>query len=396
MIAVAGQGRDLTSDDRLIHPGLVPRGRGREDEDGVGLGRRSARVRGLHDERVRPGERRDSGDLPALQRQPGREATAHDAPGGAGGGREHRVVGLAHEARARGHGGGGDGRGRARPPTDAPMEAAKIAAATMTTTPCLRCIRTDAPRHNRSRPLGIASFVAYRSWMQDPATRAGELIAKIDDRTGQGRRRRAGLRRAAGRDARGRGRVPGRRLRRRSRARRRARSRSLVRGGRLRRRSSRPRSPPATVPTCDADDLRDFDVAVITVQTPLRDERPRPLVHRGGGARPRRVAHAGRARGARVDDVSRHDRRVAAPDPRGVGSARRRRRLLLRLLARAHRSRQHRVDVREHGEGRLGHRRAVARRSSKRSTARSSTRSCPSARPARPSSSSCSRTRSAT
>ena len=139
-------------------------------------------------------------------------------------------------------------------------------------------------------------------------------------------------------------------------------------------------------PTCDTDDLRGFDVAVITVQTPLRESVPDLSFIERAARELATWLDAGRARRAGVDHVPGNHRRIAASDPRGVRAAYRRRRVLLRLLARAHRPRQHRVDVRQHAEGRVGPRRRVARRWSRRSTARSSTRSCRSRRPARPSS----------
>ena len=105
--------------------------------------------------------------------------------------------------------------------------------------------------------------------------------------------------------------------------------------------------------------------------------RPRPLVHRGRRARSRRRACAP----ARSSCSSRRRTRARPKSCCGRSSSesglRAGDRLLPRLLARAHRPRQRAVDVREHAEGRVGHRRRRRSRRSRRSTARSSTRSCP-------------------
>ena len=177
--------------------------------------------------------------------------------------------------------------------------------------------------------------------MQDPASRAGELIAKIDERrakvvvVGQGY---VGL---PGRDARGRGRVPGGRLRRRARIAS-TRSQPAARTSRTSPTSgSRPRWRPGTCPTHDPDDLRDFDVAVITVQTPLRENIP-DLSFIEAAARD---LAAWLTPGALVvlesttypgttDELLRP---ILEESGLHVG----RRRLLPRLLARAHRSREH-------------------------------------------------------
>ena len=106
-------------------------------------------------------------------------------------------------------------------------------------------------------------------------------------------------------------------------------------------------------PTCDTDDLRGFDVAVITVQTPLRESVPDLSFIERAARRARHLVDAGRARGVGIHHVSGNDQRIVASDPRGVGAAYRRRWVLLRLLARAHRSGQHGVDLREHREGRV-------------------------------------------
>ena len=91
--------------------------------------------------------------------------------------------------------------------------------------------------------------------------------------------------------------------------------------------------------------------------------RPRPLVHRGRGARDLAPwLRARRARRARVDDVSRAPpKSCSARSSRSAGCASARR-LLPRLLARAHRPRQPRVDLREHPQGRVGHRRTTSLR----------------------------------
>ena len=69
----------------------------------------------------------------------------------------------------------------------------------------------------------------------------------------------------------------------------------------------------------------------------------------------------GRAGRARVDDLPGHDRGAAAARSSKQSGSRAGDRLLPRLLARAHRSRQPEVDVREHAEGRVGRRRRLAR-----------------------------------
>ena len=178
------------------------------------------------------------------------------------------------------------------------------------------------------RQLARRNSQVFSARMQDPAVRAAELIAKIDDRTRQGRGGRAGLRRAAGRDARGRGRLAGGRLRRRAGAHRRARRGPVVRARTCPTSSSPPRSPPATGRPATPTTSRDFDVAVITVQTPLREASP---ISRSSSAAARDLA-AWLAPGALVVLESTTypgtTERAAAPDPRGVGPAGRRRRLL--------------------------------------------------------------------
>ena len=214
---------------------------------------------------------------------------------------------------------------------------------------------------------------------------------------GQGRRRRPGLRRAPARDARGRGRVPGRRLRHLAPTRRRAAQRAARTWRTSPHDAARaPRSPPAICPTLRPRRPRAASTSrSITVQTPLREGMP-DLSFIEAAARDL-AAHLtpGALVVARVDHVSRHDRRALCPilEESGCSAGDR---LLPRLLARADRPGQHRVDVREHRRRSCRASTPTRWRSSRRSTARSSTRSCRSARPPRPSSSSCSRTRSGT
>ena len=122
----------------------------------------------------------------------------------------------------------------------------------------------------------------------------------------------------------------------------------------------------------------------------------RPLLRRAGGrdSSPTRCVPAPSSCSSRRPTRAR-PKELVRPILERVGPARRTR-LLPRLLARAHRPRQPELGPRQHAQGRVGRRRAVAavRRGVLR--AHSSTRSCPSARPPRPSWSSCSRTRSAT
>ncbi len=106
----------------------------------------------------------------------------------------------------------------------------------------------------------------------DPELR--RLRARIEERRGQGRRRRPGLRRAAGGDARVRGRVPGGRLRRHPGPDRRAARPVVPTSGTSPTPRSRPRSPRATSRRATPTDLAGFDIAVITVQTPLIEGSP--------------------------------------------------------------------------------------------------------------------------
>ena len=122
---------------------------------------------------------------------------------------------------------------------------------------------------------------------------------------------------------------------------------------------------------------------------------PRPLVHRGRRQRPCAAPAGGRARRARVDHLPGDHRRAVAADPRS-GRAAQRGRPLRRLLARTHRPGQTVVHLHQHRQGRVGHRSQLARWPSRSSTAAWSTRSSPSRPPPRPSSRSCSRTRSGT
>ena len=150
------------------------------------------------------------------------------------------------------------------------------------------------------------------------------------------------------------------------------------------------------LPSRDPLDLRAFDVAVITVPTPLSEGVPDLWFIEAAGRDVLAASRARRAGRARVHDLSRDDRGAAAPDSRrraayvaGVD-------FFLGYSPERIDPGNPRVELREHAEGRVGYRRNSRARPSKRSTARSSTRSCPSASPAKPSWSSCSRTRSAT
>ena len=60
--------------------------------------------------------------------------------------------------------------------------------------------------------------------------------------------------------------------------------------------------------TSDPADLAGFDVAVITVPTPLTRGRARPLLHRVGGPHPRPLPPARRDRHPRVDHLPGHHR----------------------------------------------------------------------------------------
>ena len=134
-------------------------------------------------------------------------------------------------------------------------------------------------------------------------------------------------------------------------------------------------------PVADAAGLGEFDVAVITVPTPLAEGVPDLGAdqERGGTRRPaacgRGASSCWSRRPTRAPPTSCSRRRSKRRPGLKAG-----RRLPRRLLARAHRPGQHRVDAGSHPEGR---RRPDARRAwrrSKRSTDGSSSGPCRSAR----------------
>ena len=85
--------------------------------------------------------------------------------------------------------------------------------------------------------------------------------------------------------------------------------------------------------------------------------QPDLTLHRGRGRGPRPPPARRRHGRPRVDHVPGHDRGAGRADPRGGLGTVGRPRLPPRLQPRAHRSRQHDVDPREHAQGRLRHRR---------------------------------------
>ena len=123
-----------------------------------------------------------------------------------------------------------------------------------------------------------------------------------------------------------------------------------------------------------------FDIAVITVPTPLREGAPISPSSRS----PRRSSPAPAARRlcrARVDDVPGHHRGAHGAIARGGFGSRRRRRLPRRLSARSASTRATKMDDRHHAQDRLGHRRASPSSASQGSTPTSSSTSCRSSSP---------------
>ena len=105
-------------------------------------------------------------------------------------------------------------------------------------------------------------------------------------------------------------------------------------------------------PVADAAGLGEFDVAVITVPTPLTEGVPDLAPIRSAAECVGPLRAAGVPRRVGVDDLPGHHRRTART---GAGSGvglEGRGRLPRRLLARAHRPGQHRVDTGSHPEGR--------------------------------------------
>ena len=145
------------------------------------------------------------------------------------------------------------------------------------------------------------------------------------------------------------------------------------------------------------DDIDGFDVAVISVPTPLREGAP-DLGHIESAASDRRRSPAHAVRPVILESTTYpgHDRGARRADPRGSFRARRRTRLPPRLQPRAHRPRQPDVDVRR--TRRRSCPASTRRRSAPcaGSTTSSSSRRCRSRRRRKPSSPSCSRTRSVT
>ena len=112
------------------------------------------------------------------------------------------------------------------------------------------------------------------------------LMQRIDDRIGEGRRRRPGLRRPAGRHAGRRGRAsPSSATTRRRAASRRSRAGTLLRGGRLRRAARTSRCARGYSPTHDPADLARLRRRRHHRAHAAARGHPRPLLHRGGGRR---------------------------------------------------------------------------------------------------------------
>ena len=149
------------------------------------------------------------------------------------------------------------------------------------------------------------------------------------------------------------------------------------------------------VATDQVEDLAGFDIAVISVPTPLRDGAPDLSFVESAAATLARALSPGALVVLESTTYPGTTEELLRPLARGVGAARRRR-LLPRLLARADRPRQPDVDAsrtrRRSSPGSTPTRCAGSRRS----TARSSRRSSRWDRRPRPSWSSCWRTRSAT
>ena len=119
-------------------------------------------------------------------------------------------------------------------------------------------------------------------------------------------------------------------------------------------------------PTADAADLAGFDVAVVSVPTPLRDGAPdlryiEDAAEHARASRPRR-----QLRDPRVDHLSRHDRGGVHPAAREGSGLRAGRRLRRRLQPGADRPEQRDVELPQHPEDRVRRRR---RRRSTPSTA---------------------------
>ena len=131
--------------------------------------------------------------------------------------------------------------------------------------------------------------------------------------------------------------------------------------------------------------------------------------HAAAGRQPRPLLHRGRRRGPRPATSTRGacvvlesttypgtTEELVAPILEAGSGLTAGRRLPPRLQPRAHRPRQPEVDLREHPQGRLGHRRRLARARCRAFYDRLVDRPCRSPAPRRPSSPSCSRTPSAT
>ena len=116
------------------------------------------------------------------------------------------------------------------------------------------------------------------------------------------------------------------------------------------------------LPTDDPERIAGFDVAVIDVPTPLEDGDPQPLLRRGGRRRPwpstsvpgrtvvlESTSYPGTTEELVVPILEEGSGLVAGRD------------FHARLQPRAHRPGQPHLEPREHPEGRLGHRRRVAR-----------------------------------
>jgi hypothetical protein len=112
-------------------------------------------------------------------------------------------------------------------------------------------------------------------------------------------------------------------------------------------------------PSTSTADLDRFDVAVITVPTPLREGVP-DLSFITSATASRRARVGGMHGGVGVDDVSGHDRRAGGATPGGGVGLEGRRRLPRRVLARADRSGQPGVGLRPHAQGGVGAHAGVA------------------------------------
>ena len=112
-------------------------------------------------------------------------------------------------------------------------------------------------------------------------------------------------------------------------------------------------------PTADTADLAEFDVAVLSVPTPLRDGAPDLSYIESAGRTLGGHLRAGACVISGKHDLSRHDHRAAWADP-GTSLGSRHRRVLPGLLPRTHRSGQRDTHLRQHAQGHQRRRRCLA------------------------------------